>query len=65
MEQRTKAPDYRGTWKDWPFLAAAGIALLALVGAMAGGKPALWLWLVAGALVLVGLVRGGTFSPRR
>lgn len=65
MGEQPEAQDYRGTWKDWPFLAAGAIALLAVVGTMAGGKAGWTVVVLVVALVLTGLIRGGTFSPRR
>ena len=64
MEDKAKAQDYRGTWKDWPFIAAIAFALVLVLGAMSGGH-ATWQWFVVALLVLTGLIRGGTFSPRR
>jgi hypothetical protein len=65
MTDGPKGPDYRGTWKDWPFVAAGIVALLAVVGTLAGGRAGLMVVVVVLALLLTGLVRGGTFSSRR
>lgn len=65
MSERPDVPDYRGTWKDWPFIAAGAIALLAVTFAMAGGGWSAWYAVLIAALVLTGLIRGGTFRSRR
>lgn len=65
MTEGQNAQDYRGTWKDWPFLAAGFVALVAVVGSAAGGEAGVWSVLLIGALVLTGLIRGGTFRSRR
>lgn len=62
-EEPKEAQDYRGTWKDWPFIAAGVFALVLVAGAMSGGH-ATWQWVLVALLVLTGLIRGGTFRPR-
>jgi hypothetical protein len=65
MGEGQTSRDYRGTWKDWPFIAAGVVALLMFFGSMSGGRigfaPVVLFW----GLVLTGLIRGGTFSSRR
>ena len=65
MEDKAKGPDYRGTWKDWPFITAGVIALVVIAGTMAGGRAGVGAWVLVAALVVVGLARGGTFRSRR
>ena len=64
MTDKPQGTDYRGTWKDWPFIAAGVLALVLVLGTMSGGHAS-WQWAVVALLVVVGLARGGTFSPRR
>jgi hypothetical protein len=65
MTEGPKPQDYRGTWKDWPFIAAGVAALIVIALSTSGGETNPWHVVLIVGLVLTGLIRGGTFSSRR
>ena len=63
--ERDKAPDVRGTVRDWPaWIVFVGVVLWVGIAA-SGRQPTLLLFLLIAFGAVTWMIRRGVFSPRR